>query len=179
MKKIILVALLLAVAALLNAQTPAQLTTVPPKPTCNPAALAMFGGGPDCQDRWNLYNQAVQQRTREELQLYVNRQKDLASSQATAPLQQQIADLNKLATDQQDQIKKLSEQIQADATTALQAKSADATALAQAQTAAHTQGLEQGAGIGVIGTLVLVGAFFTIKKMTGGQTASKAKAATA
>ena len=76
-------------------EIPAQLTNVPPKPTCQPAALSIFGGGPDCQDRWNAYNQAVQQRAREELQLYVNRQKDVASAQATAPLQQQIADLNK------------------------------------------------------------------------------------
>jgi hypothetical protein len=35
---------------------PIQLTNIPPKPTCNPAALAVFGGGPDCQDRWNAYN---------------------------------------------------------------------------------------------------------------------------
>jgi hypothetical protein len=79
--------------------------------------------------------QAFQQRKRDELQLYVNRQKQLASSQATAPLQQQIGDLNKLIADQQGQVKKLQEQMQAESTTALQAKSA-----------AHLQGLQQGSG---------------------------------
>jgi flagellar biosynthesis chaperone FliJ len=42
----------------------------------------------------------------------VNRQKELASQQATAPLQQQIADLNKLISDQQAQIAKLQQQMQ-------------------------------------------------------------------
>ena len=69
-----------------------------------PTTYSMTGS---CADLCNAYNQALQQRQREELQLYVNRQKELASSQATAPLQQQIADLNKLVTDQQEQIKKL------------------------------------------------------------------------
>jgi len=66
-------------------------TQVPPKPTCH----LFFSTGP-CADMWRNYNQALAQRQREELQLYVNRQKALASSNATAPLQQQIADLNKL-----------------------------------------------------------------------------------
>jgi hypothetical protein len=161
---------------------PIQLTTVPPKPTCNPEALAIFGGGPDCQDRVNAYNQAVQQRTREELQLYVNRQKELASKQATAPLQQQVADLNKLASDQQAQIKKLSDQIQADAAAALQAKTDDTNATLQAKNTAHTTGLEQGAGIGVGATLVLLGLIFSIKRFTGNFTVTKkpqAKAASA
>src|SRR6266581_9721241 len=98
--------LVLVFCALSFGQTaaPVQLTNVPPKPTCNAAALPLFGGGPVCQEQWNSYNQAVQQRAREEIQLYVNRHKDLASQQATAPLQQQIADLNKLVSDQQAQI---------------------------------------------------------------------------
>ena len=50
-----------------------QLTPVPPKPTCH----WIFNTGP-CADMWRTYNQALGQRQREELQLYVNRQKDLA-----------------------------------------------------------------------------------------------------
>jgi hypothetical protein len=153
-----------------QSQAPAQLTNVPPKPTCSPAALTIFGGGPDCQDRWNAYNQAVQQRTREELQLYVNRQKDLASSQAAAPLQQQIADLNKLVADQQGQLKKMSEQMQADA---IEAKSAEASAVMQARAAAHTQGLEYGAGIGVGASLVLFAIIFGIKRAMSNFTVTK------
>src|ERR1700730_11130389 len=53
---------------------PVQLTQMPTRPTCNPSAFS----GADCQDRWHLYNQAAHQ--------------------ATAPLQQQIEDLNKLPT---------------------------------------------------------------------------------
>ncbi len=154
-------------------QASVQLTNVPPKPTCNPADLSLFGGGPDCQDRWNVYNQAVQQRTREELQLYVNRQKELASQQATAPLQQQVSDLNKLVTDQQAQIKKLSDQIQADATAVTEAKTADATALVQAKAASHTQGLQQGAGIGVGAALILFCVIYAVKKLAGNFTVTK------
>jgi hypothetical protein len=120
-----------------------------------PQALTIFGGGPECQDRWNAYNQAVQQREREELQLYVNRQKELATSQATAPLQQQIADLT-------TQIKKMQEQMQADNTAAMQAR-----------TAAHTQGLEYGAGMGVGGTLLLFAVIFGLKKIVSSFTITK------
>jgi hypothetical protein len=146
----------------MQSESPVQLTQVPPKPTCSPAALSIFGGGPDCQDRWNTYNQAVQQRAREELQLYVNRQKELASSQATAPLQQQIAELNKLTADQQGQIRKLHDQMQADSTAALQAKSA-----------AHDQGLQQRTGIGVGATLILFGLIYAVKKLASSFTVSK------
>jgi hypothetical protein len=152
----------------MQSAAPVQLTQVPPKPTCT----LIFNTG-SCSDLWRNYNQAVQQRTREELQLYVNRQKELASTQATAPLQQQIADLNKLATDQQSQIKKLSEQIQSDSSTALQAKSDYATAVVQAKTAAHTEGLQQGAGIGVGATLLLFGLIFGIKRLTRNFTVTK------
>ena len=107
-------------------------------------------------------HQASQQRAREELQLYVNRQKELASSQATAPLQQQIAELNKLTTEQQGQIKKLHEQMQTDATSALQAKSA-----------AHNEGVQQGAGIGVAATLILFGLVHTVRKLTNSFTVTK------
>ena len=61
--------------------------------------------------------------------------KELASQQATAPLQQQIADLNKLISDQQAQIAKLQQQMQA-----------DSTAATQARDAAHSAGLRDGAG---------------------------------
>jgi biopolymer transport protein ExbB/TolQ len=137
------------------------LTEVPPKPTCH----WIFNTGP-CADMWRTYNQAMAQRQREELQLYVNRQKALASSQATAPLQQQIADLNKLAADQQEQIRKLQEQIQADAAQSQERMKADAATALQAKAAAHKQGLELGAGIGAGATLLLLGAFFGIKRLT-------------
>src|SRR5438067_11195688 len=99
----------------MQSQAKVQLTTVPPRPTCNPNNLFT---GSDCQDRINLYNQALQQRQRDELQLFLNRQKEIASSQATAPLQQQITDLTKLNTDlkkladdEQQQITSLHEQM--------------------------------------------------------------------
>lgn len=150
---------------------PTQFTQIPPKPTCNVGALPLFGGGPDCQDRWNIYNQAVQQRAREEVMAYVNRQKDIAASQASAPLQQQIADLNKLSTDQQAQIKRLGEQIQADAAASLQAKAE-----------AHTEGVKQGAGFGAGGVLMLIGLIFGIRKLSQDFSVTKksqAKAASA
>lgn len=138
--------LLLCAASLSIAQestAPAQLTQVPPKPTC----VVILPNGA-CANLWQAYNQALAQRTREEIQLYVNRQKELATSQATAPLQQLIAD-------QQGQIKKLQEQAQADSAAAL-----------QAQTAAHRQGLQYGGGIGAGAILVLFGLVFGIKKLT-------------
>jgi hypothetical protein len=98
----------------------------------------------------------------------VNRQSELASTQATAPLQQQIADLTKLTTDEQAQIKTLQEQMQADSAAALQAK-ADA----------HTAGLEMGAGIGAGAMLLLVGIIFGIRKMTQGFTVTKKEQARA
>ena len=84
---------------------------------------------------WRNYNQALAQRRREEIQLYVNRQKQLASEAASAPLQQQIADLNKLIADQQSQLKKLHDQMQTDAAEAVASKSA-----------AHNDGLWTGVG---------------------------------
>jgi uncharacterized coiled-coil protein SlyX len=92
------------------------------------------------------------------LQLYVNRQKDMAA----APLQQQIADLNKLVTDQQAQVKQMQEQMQTEAAVALQAKAA-----------AHSQGLEYGAGIGVGVTLVLFAVIFGIKRAMSNFTVTK------
>src|SRR5262249_38746960 len=123
----------------------------------------------------NLYNQALQQRQREELQLYVNRQKELASSQASAPLQAQVteltklnAGLKKLADDEQQQITSLHEQMKTDATTALQAKDA-----------AHTQGMQQGAGFGVGASLVLFGVIYVIRKLMGNFTVTKKEQARA
>jgi hypothetical protein len=166
MKKLALLLIFVASLSFAQQAAPVQLTQVPPKPTC----VVILQNG-SCADLWRAYNQAVQQRTREELQLYVNRQKELASSQATAPLQQQIADLNKLVTDQQEKIKNLQEQMQSDATTALQAK-ADA----------HTVGMEKGAGLGAGAMLLLVGIVVGIRKMTQSFTVTKkqqAKAASA
>ena len=127
--------LLLLTAALSFAQqsaAPAQLTQVPPKPTC---VIVLRNGS--CADLWRNYNDAVAKRVREELQLYVARQKEQASSQATAPLQQQI-------TDQQAQIKKLQEQV----------------------IAAHQDGLQYGVGIGAGAALVLFGLVFCIRRLT-------------
>lgn len=92
-----------------------------------PTCHLIFKTGP-CADSWRNYDQAIQRWN----QQYVQRQEQAA----TAPLQQQISDdLQKITT--------LQQQMQTAATTALQAK-ADA----------HTQGLEQGAGIGVGASLV-------------------------
>lgn len=140
-----------------NTTAPVQLTPVPPKPTC----VVILPNGA-CANLWQAYNQALAQRTGEELQLYVNRQKELASSQATAPLQQQIADLNKLVTDQQEQIKKLGEQMQAQAAADQQQTQANAAAALQAKSAALREGLTIGAGA----MLVLFGLVFGIKKLT-------------
>jgi hypothetical protein len=143
-----------------------QLTQVPPKPTCT----QILSTGP-CAELWGNYNQAVQQRTREELQLYVNR--ELASVQTTDPLQRQIAELNKLTTDQQAQINKLNDQIQSDAAAALQAKSAYATAVVHAKTAAHGEGLQEGAGIGVGVTLLVFALRLGIRRLIRNFTVTK------
>lgn len=145
-----------------------QLTQVPPKPTCH----LLFSSGP-CFDMWQNYNQALAQRQREELQLYVNRQKELASSKATAPLQQQIDDLNKLTSDQQGQIKKLTDQVQADADAATQMQSANSAAVLKATSDAHTQGLKLGIGIGAGGVVLLLGLIFGVRKLTGGYSVTK------
>lgn len=164
--------LLLVFAASLSlaqqSAAPVQLTQVPPKPTC----VVILQNG-SCADLWRAYNQAFQQRTREELQLYVNRQKALASTQATAPLQQQIVDLNKLVTDQQEKIKNLQEQMQSESATALQHTQEASTAALQEKSAAHTEGMEKGAGLGAGGMLFLVGVAFGIRKMTQAFTVTK------
>jgi hypothetical protein len=155
MRHIKTILFLLTVCLTASAQTPQpQLTQVPPKPTCH----LLFKTGP-CADMWAAYNQAVQQRTREELQLYVNRQKDIASAEATAPLQQQIADLKKLSDDGQEQIKKLTDQVAADAT----AKTEEANAAMLAKAEAHTQGVELGAGIGAGAMLLVFGLVYVVK----------------
>ena len=125
----------------MQSAAPVQLTQVPPRPTCSPSAFS----GADCQDRWRLYNQAAHQ--------------------ATAPLQQQIENLSKLASDQRAQIKELSDQIQADSIAALQVKF-DYTTAVQAKTAAHTEGLQQGVGIGMGATLLLFVLMFGIRRLT-------------
>ena len=122
-------------------------------PTCNPRAPAIFGGGPDCEDRWNTHTYAVQQRRQEELLFYVNRQKELASH-TSAPSQQQIADLNRLISDQQERINQLQEQMQADSIATLHAESA-----------AHNEGLQEGAAISLGAALLLIGLVFGIKRL--------------
>jgi hypothetical protein len=125
----------------MQSAAPVQLTQMPPRPTCS---LSAFSGA-DCQERWHIYNQAAHQ--------------------VVAPLQQQIEDLNKLTADQQAQIEKLSDQIEADSVVAIQAR-LDYAAAVQAKSAAHTEGLEQGAGIGVGATLILCGLIFAIRRLT-------------
>jgi hypothetical protein len=138
-------------------QQKTQFTPVPPKPTCRP-----FLTSGACADLWSNYNQAFAQRQREEAQSYVDRQKDLAAQAATAPLQQQIDDLNKLIIDQQGQIGKLEHQAQLDATAAL-----------DAQSAAHEQGLRRGLALGVGATMLLLVAFYLVRKITGTFTITK------
>jgi len=141
-------------------QPPAQLTQVPPKPTCT----LLFSTG-SCADLWRNYNQALQQRQQEELQLYVNRQKQIASTETAAPLQQQISELRKLADDEQQQITKLNDHIQADATADIQDKSA-----------AHDEGMKYGIAFGVGGTLVLFALLFGIRRLTQNYSVTKKEA---
>jgi len=139
----------------MQAEQSTQLTQVPPQPTCT----QIFNTG-TCADLWKNYRQALAQRQREEAQLYVNRQREQASSEATAPLQQQIVDFKKLVADQQGEIKKLQEKMQ-------QQIQADSATTQQAKSAVHSQGLQQGVGIGVAISLLLFGVIFGIKKLTG------------
>lgn len=66
----------------MQVQTETHLTPLPPKPGCIP-----FYNGSPCDVAIKNYNQAVQQRNREQIQLYVN-QHALVTVEATAPLQQ-------------------------------------------------------------------------------------------
>jgi uncharacterized protein GlcG (DUF336 family) len=100
-----------------------------------------------CAELWRQYNTAV-------LQLYVARQK----ASASAPLQQQISE-------QQDQIKNLQEQMKAYSTAAVQAN---------AET--HTEGMQEGAGLGAGGVLLLIALLFGIRKLTQGFTVTKKNA---
>lgn len=154
-------AIFMSLGIVTAAQQTGQLTPVPPKPTCT----VIFSTG-TCADLWRNYNQAVAQRQQEELQLYVNRQKQLASEAATAPLQEQIADLNKLTTELQNQVSKLQKQMQADSAAALEAKAA-----------AHQQGIWLGSAIGVGATLLLLALIFAIKRLTRGFTITRKSAA--
>ena len=78
----------------------------------------------------------------------------------------QRSTLNKLTTDQQEaQIKKLQERMQADSAAAVRQMQADSTAILQATSFAHTQGLWQGAGIGVGATLLSFGLRFGLRKL--------------
>jgi len=148
----------------MQAEESTQLTQVPSKPTCT----QIFNTG-TCADLWKNYRQALAQREREEAQLYVNRQKELASAAATAPLQQQIADLQKLVGDQQGQIKNLQQKMQ-------EQTQADSAAAEQGKAVAHSQGLQQGAGIGVAASLVLYGLIYGVKKLSGRTGSSKPQA---
>jgi hypothetical protein len=142
--------LLIFAASLSFAQSPEPsapvLTPLPPKPTC---VIILRKGA--CADLWGRYNQAVAQRLGEQVKLYANRQAQLES----APLQQQITDLNKLITEQQGQIKNLQEEMQSEYAAALQAK-ADT----------HTIGLQEGVGWGVGAMMLLVGIVIGARKMT-------------
>ena len=139
----------------MQSASPVQLTQVPPRPTCSPSLFS----GPDCQGRWNIYNEALLQRTREELRL---REERPPSPQGPGFLAYQKAE------------------IQADAITALQATFDSADAVRQAEVVAHTEGLQQGAGIGVGASLLLFGLIFGIRRlMTSPFKKAQARAASA
>src|ERR1700732_2438165 len=121
----------------MQSASPVQLTQVPPEPTCS---RSLFSG--DCQHRWNIYNEALLRRTREELQ-----KERSPSPQGPGLLAYQKAE------------------IQADAIAALQATFDSADAVRQAKTEAHTEGLQQGAGIGMGASLLLFGLIFGIRRM--------------
>ncbi len=135
----------LAAMAQDSAPAPQQLTQVPPKPTCNPNALFHTTA---CEDLWEAYNNALAQRQKEELQLFVNKQKEAATSQATAPLLQQIAS-------QQDQIRRL----QADSPIQ--------------RAAAHKDGMVEGSVYSGGGILLLISLIFGIRKLTRNFTVTK------
>jgi len=148
-RTVVLVILVSWTFVCIGQQTP-QLTVVPPKPTCT---LTFKTGS--CADLWRNYTEAVARRQQEEIQLYVNRQKELASQAATAPLQQQIADLTNLSADQQSQIKKLHEQMQSDASSAIEARQI-----------AHQQGLLEGVVMGGVGVLVLIAVILGVRRIS-------------
>lgn len=143
MKSLGLLLLFAASLSLAQQSAPAQLTPLPPKPTC---VILLRNGA--CADLWRSYNQAVAQRLAEQIKLYANRQAQLQA----APLQQQVADLTKLTNDEQAQIKSLQEQMQADSAAALVDKSA-----------AHREGLEYGSGIGAGVMLLICGVIFGVR----------------
>jgi hypothetical protein len=122
---------------------PPQLTPLPPKPTC---VIILRNGA--CADLWRNYNQAVGQRLTEQIKIYANRQAQLEA----APLQQQVTDLTKLTNDEQEQIKTLQAQMQADSAAALQAKSD-----------AHKEGLEYGSAAGAGVTVLICGLIFGLR----------------
>src|SRR6266478_8536942 len=156
-RTVVLVMLVVSSTVVAIGQETPQLTVVPPKPTCT----LIFQTG-SCADLWRNYNQAVARRQSEEIQLYVNRQKELASQAATAPLQQQIADMTKLSADQQAQISKLHEQMQSDASAALEARQN-----------AHQQGLLEGIAIGGAGVLILIAVVLGFRRLSRGFTITK------
>jgi hypothetical protein len=156
-RAVVLVILIISSTSVAIGQQTPQLTVVPPKPTCT----LLFKTG-SCADLWTNYNQAVARRQQEEIQLYVYRQKELASQAATAPLQQQIADLTILTTDQQTQIKKLHEQMQSDASAAIEARQN-----------AHQQGLWEGVAVGGAGLLILIAVVLGVRRMSRSFTITK------
>jgi hypothetical protein len=122
-----------------------QVTQVPPKPTCNPNALFHTTA---CEDLWEAYDAALAQRQKEELQLYINKQKENATSQATAPLIQKISE-------QQDQIKRLQAELPIE------------------RAVAHKDGMVEGGVYSGGGVLLLFAVIFGIRKLSQGFTVSK------
>jgi ElaB/YqjD/DUF883 family membrane-anchored ribosome-binding protein len=86
----------------------------------------------------------------------------LASQAATAPLQQQIADITKLSADQQAHMRKLQQQMQSDASAAIEARQN-----------AHQQGLWEGVAMGGAGVLVLIAVFLSVRRMSRSFTITK------
>ena len=126
-------------------QQQTQLTQVPPKPSCNPDALFHTKA---CEDLWEAYNTALGQRQKEELQLYISKQKETATAQATAPLLQKISE-------QQEQIKRLQAE------------------LPMTRAAAHQDGMVEGGAYSGGGILILFGIIFLVRKLTSGFTVTK------
>jgi hypothetical protein len=104
---------------------------------------SLFSGA-NCQDQWSIYNQAAHSGG--------------VATEGTPSIRFQVGS-GFLA-------------YHADALVALQTKFDSATAVREAEAAAHTEGFQQGAGVGVGATLLLFGLIFGIRRLTRNVTAT-------
>ena len=140
-----------------------QILQAPVRPTCVP----LFSGGA-CQSQWNQYQQAVAQYNQamyqQRVQAWAQQQQaaaqqaaQQAATDAAAPLQRTI-DAQKIAIDaEENRIKALNDQIEANI--AADKKTLDL---------ATTRALEYGIYIGGGGALLLFGLGFGIRRLTQG-----------